>query len=666
MRLFRNILTVAALLMSTMVSADEGFWLVQDINAVLENNMRAKGLRLRPKEIYNVDAPGSGLADAVVSLGFKYSGSIVSDWGLVLTCADPAITFMDRLGDVGQQLLKDGFHAVSEAHEIPVEGEKIYSLKRVFDVTEEVKSMRQGGMGYEEITSRLENAYNESTTLKCRLTSEWAGTKYYIAAYKVYDDVRLVVMPPLALARMGGEEGKWSWPAHRCDFALFRIYDNGKPVSGAKTLDVSLDGYSEGSFTMTLGFPRFTERFLPSAGMRFKEDVALPLTNSLRGARLEIIRRMMADDKSVGKLYSSRAKELEEILEVDKGVKKYYGSYSLTPARENAEQWMADSFLGNLDRVFKETRRVETDKILRDETLRDGTFVGSYLRRAASAGDLGKMKEILLAGVRETDPATEKELLEYALSEYYTNMDDYYMGDFQRWIQDRFGYDYAAAAEYLWKGSLLSSQSKIQEMADPSEINGDLLFKFLNDSPLSLYDGRKGHKAALDQTVSLSQEYVRKIHDDGLRRGVPVYPDANSTARFTYGTVTEGYTTPAEYLALLDPQDPDRDLGPNLKALMMKDFWGRWGFKVGGKKHRMVIDFISDNDFVDGCQGSPVLDSQGHLIGVVSGGTPETKAGSAFYKEDGGKCVNTDIHFVLWYLGKGIELKRIVKEFEIL
>ena len=613
-----------------------------------------------------MDAPGSGLADAVVSLGFKYSGSIVSNWGLVLTCADPAIAFMDRLGDVGQQLLKDGFQAVSEAHEIPVEGEKVYSLKRVFDVTEDVKSMmRAGWIAGDCLKARESIRGVDHRDLPSDFRMGWA--KYYISAYKVYDDVRLVVMPPLVYASMLEMlTGKWSWPAHRCDFALFRIYDHGKPVSGEKTLDVSLDGYSEGSFAMTIGFPNFTERFLPSAGMRFREEVALPLTNSLRGARLEIMKRMIADDKAVGKLYSSRAKELERRLGVDKGVKSFYGTYSLAPAREASEQWMADSFLANLDRVFKATKRVETDKILRDETLRDGTFAGSYLRRAASAGDLGKMKEILLAGIRETDPATEKELLEYALSEFFTNMDDYYMGDFQRWIQDRFGYDYDAAAEYLWKGSLLSSQSKIQEMEDPSEINGDLLLKFLNDSPLSLYNGRAGHRAALDQIGSLSQEYVRKIYDDGLRRGVPVYPDANSTVRFTYGTIADSYTTPAEYLALLDPKDPERDLGPNLKALMMKDFWGRWGFKVGGKKHRMVIDFISDNDFIDGCQGSPVLDNQGHLIGVVSGGTPETRAGSDFYKEGSSKCVSTDIHFVLWYLGKGIELKRIVKEFEIL
>ena len=78
------------------------------------------------------------------------------------------------------------------------------------------------------------------------------------------------------------------------------------------------------------------------------------------------------------------------------------------------------------------------------------------------------------------------------------------------------------------------------------------------------------------------------------------------------------------------------------------------------------MDFITDNDFVDGCQGSPVLDNQGYLIGVVSGGTPETKAGSAFYLDSHSRTVCTDIHLVLWYLEKGLGLKRIAKEFDII
>lgn len=675
MGMLRNILAAAAILISAAASADEGFWPVHGINHTLEKSMRERGIKLRPKEIYNVDSPGSGLADAVLSFDFKYSGSFVSNWGLVLTCADPAIDYMGRLGDTGQQLLRDGFHAASDDQEIPIEGEKVYSLKRVFDVTEDVKSLMRSGMDYPEIVSKLEKAYEESTTVTCRLTSEWAGEKYYISAYKVYDDVRLVVMPPLSMTRAGGSDGKWSWPTPRCDFALFRIYDHGRPVSGARCLDVCLDGYSSGAFTMTIGYPVLTDRYVSSATARFRENVSLPLANSIRKARLEIMRQGMAGDPSVRSKYFSRESELEKSLEVSKSLLAHYKASDLANVKEKEESWMPDDLTAGLRDAVRKTERVEYDKILRAETIQDGTFAASYLRRAASAGSLEKMKEILLAGCSETDPEIEKNLLEYALSEYFTNMDDYYFGSYQRWIQNRFGYDYNLAAKYLWDGSLLGDPSRISGMEDMSEINEDPLFRFLNDTPLSLYDGRDGHKESLDQARSLSDEYVKALYREGLRKGMPVYPDANSTMRITYGTLgplqesvdsqAGWYTTPSDFLLSLDPADPYKNVSPRLKQLIEKNFWSRWGFKVGGKRHQMMVDFISGNDYVDGCQGSPVLDAEGHLIGVVSGGTPDTKNSVLTYHEGKSGSVCTDMHLVLWYLDRALGLKRVVKEFEI-
>ena len=674
MRVLRIIIAAAALLISAAASADEGFWLVQDINNVLEKNMRERGIKLRPKEIYNVDSPGSGLADAVVTFGFNYSGSFVSNWGLVLTCADPAIAYMDRLGEAGQQLLREGFHAVSDDREIPIEGEKVYSLKRVFDVTEDVKLLKKRGMGYAEIVFSLEKAYEESTSVTCRFSSEWSGERYYISAYKVYDDVRLVVMPPLAMARCGGADGKWSWPAQRCDFALFRIYDNGRPVSGAKCLGVSLDDFSCGDFTMTIGYPRITERHISSVDARFREGVSLPLTNSIRGARLEILKIAMDGDQTIRRKYSERSAELEKSLRTGQSLAAYFKASGLTGTKEEKEGGMSDDLMSGLQDAFSGTSRVEYDKILRAETIQNGTFVASYLRRAAAAESLEKMREILLAGSSETDPEVEKDLLGYALSEYFTNMDDYYFGPYQRWIQDRFGYDYEASAEYLWNGSLLSSPSRIMEMEDMSEINDDRVFKFLNDTPISMYDGRGGHKEGMDKTRSLSDEYVRTLYHEGLRSGTPLYSDANSTLRFTYGTIgplkdaadpqTGWYSTPSDFIKPLDQTDPLKSVVPRLKQLLERDFWSRWGFKVGGQKHRMMFDFVSGNDFVDGCQGAPVLDAQGHLLGVVSGGTPATMAGALTYQEGQSGCVSTNMHLVLWYLDKALGLKRIVKEFD--
>ncbi len=668
MRVLRIILMAAAVLLSAAASADEGFWPIQDINQTLEKNMRVRGIKLRPKEVYNVDSPGSGLADAVLTFGFKYSGCFVSNWGLVLTCADPAIDYMYRLGDVGQQLLRDGFHAASDDREIPIEGEKVYSLKRVFDVTADVRALLKKGMDYAQVVSELEAAYEKSTTVTCRLSSEWAGEKYYISAYKVYDDVRLVVMPPMSMTSAGEVGGKWSWPAPRCDFALFRIYDHGRPVSGAKCLDVCLDGYSSGDFTMTIGYPKLTERHVPSAVARFREGVSLPLTNSIRGARLEIMRLAMASDPSVRDKYFERASELEKSLETGRTLASHYGAYGLVGVKEKAEGWMPDDLRAGLRVAVGNASRIEYDKILRAETIQDGTFAASYLRRAAAAGSLGKMKEILLAGSSETDPQVEKNLLEYALSEYFTNMDDYYYGSYQRWIQNRFGDDYDLAAEYLWNGSFLSSPSRIAGIEDMSEINDDPLFRFLSDTPHSLYDGRDGHKKDLDKARSLSDEFMWTLYREGLRKGEPVYPEANSTMRLTYGTVglvqdagdTQPlwYPTPSDFL--------HNDIGSRLKQLIEKDFWGRWGFRVGGKRHRMIADFVSGNDYTDGSQGSPVLDAEGHLIGVVSGGTPDTKNSVLTYHEGKSGSVCTDMHLVLWYLDKALGLKRVVKEFEIL
>ena len=379
------------------------------------------------------------------------------------------------------------------------------------------------------------------------------------------------------------------------------------------------------------------------------------------------MRLAMASDPSARDKYFERASELEKSLETGRTLASHYGASGLVGVKEKAEGWMPDDLRAGLKVAVGNASRVEYDKILRAETIQDGTFAASYLRRAAAAGSLGKMKEILLAGSSETDPQVEKNLLEYALSEYFTNMDDYYYGSYQRWIQNRFGDDYDLAAEYLWNGSFLSSPSRIAGIEDMSEINDDPLFRFLSDTPHSLYDGRDGHKKDLDKARSLSDEFMWTLYREGLRKGEPVYPEANSTMRLTYGTVglvqdagdaqPLWYTTPSDFL--------HNDIGSRLKQLIEKDFWGRWGFRVGGKRHRMIADFVSGNDYTDGSQGSPVLDAEGHLIGVVSGGTPDTKNSVLTYHEGKSGSVCTDMHLVLWYLDKALGLKRVVKEFEI-
>ena len=301
----------------------------------------------------------------------------------------------------------------------------------------------------------------------------------------------------------------------------------------------------------------------------------------------------------------------------------------------------------------------EKDKIWRDGTLVNGTFVGGYLLRAAGASSPEEASEIIYSAIRETDPRVEKDLLAYAMSEYYTNLDLRYFGPYQRWIQDRFGYDWSAAAEYLWGKSLLSKPAVTSELESMDDLKNDPLYKFLTDSPLRLYDVLDGHAAKSAEASAAAKEYKKARYWAGVRSGDPEYPDGDSTLRLSFGVSDGSYTTPSELLEKTRSATSSR-----WNAAMEKDFWGRWGFKVAGKRHSMATNFMVSADFAEGMEGSPVLDAYGRLIGVVSSGTPVGVASKEAYLEGGG-CVCTDIRLILWAIDRYAGQKRLVKEFVV-
>ena len=130
-----------ALMIGATAFADEGMWMIQDINEALEKNMRARGLKLAANEIYNDEAPGTAVSDAVVSIGFYCTGSVISDQGLIITNHHCAYSNIAKLSTPEHNYLEDGFWAMTSEEEIPIEGETVFFLKKVFDVTEEVKGI---------------------------------------------------------------------------------------------------------------------------------------------------------------------------------------------------------------------------------------------------------------------------------------------------------------------------------------------------------------------------------------------------------------------------------------------------------------------------------------------------------------------------------------------
>lgn len=683
-------MTAVALMIGATAFADEGMWMIQDINEALEKNMRARGLKLAANEIYNDEAPGTAVSDAVVSIGFYCTGSVISDQGLIITNHHCAYSNIAKLSTPEHNYLEDGFWAMTSEEEIPIEGETVFFLKKVFDVTEEVKGImkefRANGkpFGIRKISAIMEKRYKEATGMECILSSMWAGEKYYMSVYKTYTDLRLVAAPPQSIGYFGGNQDNWTWPRHNCDFTIYRIYEDGKPVTREKSLKISLAGYHPGSFAMVIGYPGRTNRYTSSAEINYQEKINLPISNAIRGGQMSIIRKWMDADPTVRMKYSEWFFSLSNIQENNDGMAKCFRRFWVKDEKieqeKEMQKWidaapnrkaMWETLIPDLKAIYSETESVERDKVFFRETMFRGTFISRYMLRAGNVSSVERAKETLREGFAATDARVEKELLEYACKEYFENLEFSYFGKFQVKMLDRFGDDYKAMAEYIWNKSVISSLSRIDGIQSVDEVKNDPLRRMLTDTPVTTFNNRKDQLEKRQRVNKLEKEYKKALYWMRLHKDVEQYPDANSTMRITYGTVGglqpndavwyNWYTTPEGILQKYNPDDHDYILKDRHKYLLEKGRWGRWGTRVDGRR-TMIVDFMTDNDITGGNSGSPVLNAKGELIGLAFDGNLESLASDASYTEGYNKCINTDIRYVMWVLDKYAGMKRIVKE----
>ena len=492
--IMRKALSVAiALLLSAAALADEGMWMVNAIGKALEANMQERGLLLCAKDIYDADAPGAALADAVVSLDFGCSGSVVSNRGLAITNHHCAYGDVHALSTPEHNYLEDGFWAMTDADEIPIKGKKIQFLKKVMDVTEEALSISEAqhlegkAMGFRRLSYLMEKKYQEETGLMASLNSMWSGSKYYMALYEEYSDIRLVAAPPVSIAAFGGDIDNWEWPQHKCDFALYRIYTapDGKPAEYApenvpfkpsRVLEVSSQGIRVGDFTMVIGYPGRTSRYSSSAKIRFEKDVTLPIANDVRRRQMDIISKWMNADEAVRLKYSNRYFSLSNFQELQDGEVMCLNRFGVVDAVKGREkllqQWIEASpernmelgdLLAELDRTYDAIGPAEKNLAYYRETLFRGirprmiaTRVTNMIRGKNAAEQVPFNRKALAEHLEEMDLRVEKELWRYAAEEYMENVDSCFWTSGQKDACATYGKDYDTMCENLWNGSWIS------------------------------------------------------------------------------------------------------------------------------------------------------------------------------------------------------------------
>ena len=688
--------------------ADEGMWMINAIDAALEKKMKERGLELSAREIYNADAPGAGVADAVVSMAFGCTGSMISDQGLLITNHHCAYSDIHGLSTPEHNYLEEGFWAFRSEDEVNIAGKSVYFLKRVLDVTDEVQKLQADLIaegkpsGNRRLSHLIETKYRKETGLDAWLSSMWRGSRYYLALYEVYNDVRLVAAPPVSSAAFGGDIDNWEWPQHKCDFALYRVYtapdgspaDYSKdnvPMKPVRKLTISLDGYQEGDYTMVIGYPGSTNRYSSSFETDFTETLKHPVNNAIRGRQMDIIKGWMDKDSDIRLKYSDYFFSLSNMQECFSGEQECFERFDVVEQKEELEKelmaWIEDSperlekwgdLLDALKSGYNAIRDIERHQSYYRETMIRGSQLALIMRRAHNPRNQAGQGEKMLEKYAELDLRVERDLLEYAIDVFVRNLDPIYMSPWHIELIEYFSKDgkcdTKALADALWTSSIFTSEEGIARLGRKEvpneEIVADSLCRFVMEIKSTDFTNAKAAAEGTPNLTALNREYTHALYQMRLEKGIVQYPDANSTMRITYGrvggfeprdgVVCEWKTTPAGILEKFNPSDYDFYLNDRQYLLYSARQWGKWGFGPDGSQ--MYVNFLTDNDITGGNSGSPVLNSKGELIGLAFDGNKESLASDAMWTEGYNKCVCVDIRFILWTLDRYAGMTRIIEE----
>lgn len=692
------------------VRADEGMWLPYSLDNQNLYEMQQLGCQLTAEQIFDLNQPS--LKDAIVQFGGGCTGELISPNGLLLTNHHCGLSYVQKHATVEHDYLTDGFWALNMDEELPNEGLSVSFLSYVEDVTttalEGVTDEKSRDSILKENIKKIVKERKGERDVEVEIVPFYSGNQYIMFEYDVYRDVRLVCCPPWGIGKFGADTDNWSWPRHKGDFCIFRVYTDkeGKPAKYSEDnipmkskyyLPINIKGVKQGDYAMILGYPGSTDRYSTSYTVRNVIEAEGPAIVDCRTTKLNEYRKHMDADQAVfiqyaskqasvsnyWKYYIGQVKQLQRNHVYERRLAQEQKFMDWVDADEGREAVYGDIFddvkakWEILDEIIKPfvyhreagwnggeavafTRRfMKINRLLNDKADK---------KQIRSAAD--NLNASVEAFFKDYNMPLDKDVTTALLNLFYNDIKTYTPsmikeigdennGDFTEWVNDAFD------------KSIFVDKAKMEKwLANPKKLDKDPLYAM----SMNIIDSYNGlvEKYLEAGTIGNKAErlYIKGLMEMDKERHF--YPDANFTMRLTYGTVEpyksadavyyNYYTTMDGVMSKYVPGNWEFDIPQDVRDLYEKRDYGRYADENGD----LIVNFITTNDITGGNSGSPVINGNGELIGLAFDGNWESMSGDLSFEKSVQRTICMDARYLLWCIEKVGKAQNIIDELTVI